>query len=65
MFYSRLADGERKNCWRLDGGGADPNMFCARTPKIAERRVKTLLGDSMGRARSGVPMDLSTPDVFA
>ena len=48
----------------LDGDGAGPNMFCARTLKLAERGVKNTAGGSVGRARSGVPMDVSTPDVF-
>ena len=39
-------------------------MLCARTPKLAERGLKNTAGGSVWRARSGVPIDLSTSDVY-
>ena len=46
-FVPGLQRGEEKHCWVLDGGGAGPNMFCARTPKLAERGVKNTAGGSV------------------
>ena len=56
-------DGNEKHCWGLDGGGAGPNMYCAEPQACREGSKNTAWG-SVGRARSGVPKDLSTPDVF-
>ena len=44
----------------LDEDVAGPNMFCTRTPSLQRGEWKPLLGASVGRARSGVSIDLST-----
>ena len=45
MFCSRLAErGVKNTAGGSMGGGAGPNMFCPRTPKLTEKRVKYTAG---------------------
>ena len=43
-LFQACREGIEKYYWGLDGGGAGPNMFCARTPKLAEKGVKITSG---------------------
>ena len=48
---------------RAGRGGAAAHQGCGRSPghnKLAEREVKNTAGGSVGWARSGMPIDLST-----
>ena len=59
VLLQACREGSEKHCWGLDGGWAGANMFCPRAPKLTEKRVKNTAG-----ALGGVPIVLSTPDVF-
>ena len=44
VLFQACREGYEKHCWGLDWSGADSNMFCARTPKLAERGMKNIAG---------------------
>ena len=44
VLFQACREVSKKHCWGFDGGGAGPNIFCTRTPKLAERGVKNTAG---------------------
>ena len=73
VLFQACREGNEKHCWGSMGvRQALTRKKCPRTTKLTEKRVKNTArcvwggegGGSVGSARSVVPKDLSTPDVF-